>query len=221
MAVEFSGNKVLNWISNHTISFTLIYSLLYIVLYIILFLIGNVAFSSFNNSIHIIVILILVSFIIIYLLFIPYFLKIPPDIKNFKDFLNNSGLNRIGYSNIVVISVVGFLSFYYGLNWGITWLVTFNTEYAPKIDFTVLWINNAVYLDGSIIAGFFEELVFRGILLSTLLKLKYNSHKAIIYQAIAFSGIHLFNVFFGEGLTAVLALPYRFLIGIFFGYLFI
>ena len=66
----------------------------------------------------------------------------------------------------------------------------------------------------------FEEMAFRGIVLTTFLN-KYSERKAIIFSSLGFGLMHILNLAMGRELVWVLGqIVWAFLIGLFYGYVF-
>jgi membrane protease YdiL (CAAX protease family) len=71
------------------------------------------------------------------------------------------------------------------------------------------------------IPSIFEEVAFRGIILTVFLR-KYSERKSIIFSSLGFGLIHILNLAMGRELVWVLGqLVWAFLIGLFYGYVFV
>ena len=71
------------------------------------------------------------------------------------------------------------------------------------------------------IPSMFEEVVFRGILLTVFLQ-RYSSRKSIVFSSLAFGLIHALNLLMGRELIWVIGqVVWAFSIGLFYGYVFV
>ena len=157
----------------------------------------------------------------------PFFLRIPKGKRTFVEYLDDIGMTRARpfvrlllltlSCDLILILCQGTGSIVYRL-----------TEGNPvTLEFIAGVFNLSLALppqSNLLFAQFFsmfEEVAFRGVLLTMLLG-KYSPRKAILFSAIAFGAAHLPAVFAGKDVVLTLGqVVWAFLFGLFYGYLFV
>jgi len=157
----------------------------------------------------------------------PFVLRLPNGKRSFRGYLDDIGLSRLHpFTQLVLLALSCYLilalsqataSFVYRLFEGqpINW-----------------WFVRQVFdLSGDLppgsasllvsIPSIFEEVAFRGIVLTVFLS-KYSERKSIIFSSLGFGIIHLLNLAVGRELVWVLGqVVWAFTIGLFYGYVFV
>lgn len=156
------------------------------------------------------------SYVAFCFLIIPL-LRLPRGKRSFSDYLADIRLKMPeNISQILILSFVGYLLFagcqlvgsliYYSFHPG---------------SFVFDLSKQSLLQSGSLNAGIFEEIIFRGVILTLLLD-KLSENKAILISAIAFAGIHLLNLLNPnhQGMIWILAqVTWAFALGVMYAYL--
>lgn len=157
----------------------------------------------------------------------PFLLRLPKGKTSYKQYLSDVGLTRLRpFLKLIVLS----LSCY---------LILFLCQASASIIYRLMegypvkwWFIKEVFdLSGDLppasagllvaIPSMFEELAWRGIILTTFLN-KYSERKAIIISAAGFGLFHLLNLVMRPDLIWVLGqVVWAFCIGLFYGYVFV
>lgn len=177
-------------------------------IYFMFLLIGPyflVGLGIYHPIVEIIITLVLLS--VLFLFVVPYGFGFPQQNKSFKDYLVNIKLSKVkpigrniimgimtSFTLLVGVMLVLIVSNYYVFN--------LNTI-LPPFSWSLLYM---------FIPGIFEEVAFRGIILSMMLK-KYSKIKAVIFNSILFGVFHFCNLI---GFALVGALSQEVLIAISF-----
>jgi membrane protease YdiL (CAAX protease family) len=87
-------------------------------------------------------------------------------------------------------------------------------------------LNVLLFVTDSFATGFFEEIVFRGVILIVILQklphTKKGVFQTIVFSSLIFSLLHIFNLFYGAGLLpTLLQVGYSFLVGMLFASVFV
>jgi len=154
--------------------------------------------------------------------FVPFVLHLPNGKQTFPNYLKSLKLTKSGFSLI---------KFFMGLVIGILLLVVYfciviflGERFIYRLDINQIFqppsSNNYGYFNFifHLVPAFWEEIIFRGILITILLK-RYSVYKAIIYDGIFFSFAHIFNhsnIYLGIGQGI-----YTFCSGIVLAYLYV
>lgn len=158
---------------------------------------------------------------------VPFFLRIPKGRRTFMEYLDDIRLTRTRpfvplliltvSCDLILILCQGTGSLVYRLTEGqpLTW------EFARKVFDLASALPPQSMLLFAQFFSMFEEVAFRGVLLTMLLA-KHPPRRAIVYSAIAFGVLHLPAVLAGHALVNTLGqVVWAFLFGLFYGYLFI
>jgi membrane protease YdiL (CAAX protease family) len=158
----------------------------------------------------------------------PFFLRIPMGKRTFMGYLDDIRLTRTRpffrlllltlSCDLILILCQGTGSIVYRLSEG----NPVTTEFIFRVfDLSSALPPKSVLLYAQFFS-MFEEVAFRGVLLTMLLENKYSQRKAIIFSALAFGLMHLPGVFSGQTLIFTLGqVVWAFLFALFYGYLFI
>ncbi len=165
---------------------------------------------------------ILTVFVFAYLVF-----HLPKGKRTFRQFLNDIGLTRVQpFLQLILLTLTCYLilalsqvaaSFAYRLSEGlpVTW------SFVRQIfDISIILPpgDPSIYIS---LPSFFEEMAFRGILLTVFLS-KYSERKAIIFSAFGFGLFHLPGLIMGQDPVWTLCqVAWAFIIGLFYGYVFV
>lgn len=157
---------------------------------------------------------------------VPFGLRLPKGRSSYRDYLRDIGLTRIQpFLHLVLLGCSCYLilaffqastSWIYHISLGLplTWSVVCNS-----VDIS----RDLPPQSQSLLISFpsiFEEVAFRGILLTVFLG-KYSESKSIIYSSLGFSLMHLLNLTNGMNAVWVLGqVAWSFIIGLFYGYVF-
>ncbi|MFC2133656.1 lysostaphin resistance A-like protein [Bacteroidota bacterium] len=180
---------------------------------------GNDPYSNFLRSLS--------AHLILVFLIIPFLLGLPKGNRNFKTYLDDIRLTNTGqFTRLLLIALSSYLILVLCQSLG-SIVYRFLEGEPVNLNFIISVINikgdlppESLSLLTSLPSAF-EELVFRGVLLTFFL-LIYSKRKAIIFSSFGFSIIHLLNLVSGRDPVWVAGqLVWTFLLGIFYGYLFI
>jgi len=159
--------------------------------------------------------------------FVPVVLRLPKGKRTFGQYLDDIGLTRVQpFARLVLLALSCYVilalsqaaaSFVYRLSEG--------------LPITGSFVRQVFDLSGDLPPGsssllvsfpsIFEEAVFRGIVLTVFLG-RYSERKAIIFSALGFGLMHLFNLASGRELVWVLGqVVWAFILGLFYGYIFV
>lgn len=160
-------------------------------------------------------------------IFFPFLLQLPRGKRKFSLYLNDIGLTRLrpflilvllGLSSYLILALAqvgGSIVYRIFEGFPISWnfiISQFNIsgDLPPA--------SNSLLIS---IPSIFEEVAFRGVVLSTFLN-KYSKSKSIIYSSLGFGLIHFLNLFMGREPIWVLGqVVWAFCIGLFYGYVFV
>ncbi|RJP54929.1 MAG: CPBP family intramembrane metalloprotease [Anaerolineaceae bacterium] len=159
--------------------------------------------------------------------FVPVVLRLPKGKRTFGQYLDDIGLTRV--QPFVRLVLLG-LSCYVILALSQA-AASFVYRFSEGLPITWSFVRRVFDLSGDLPPGsssllvsfpsIFEEAVFRGIVLTVFLG-RYSERKAIIFSALGFGLMHLFNLASGRELVWVLGqVVWAFILGLFYGYLFI
>jgi membrane protease YdiL (CAAX protease family) len=160
-------------------------------------------------------------------LIIPFILRIPNGKRTFNEYLSDIGLTKIQpFFRLLMLTIscvfiliicMGSGSIIYRLTEGKP--LTMNFIY--KVFDLSLSLPPKSMLLFTVFFSMFEEVGFRGVLLTMLLR-KHSQFIAILYSALAFGAVHIFSVFAGKDLiTTIAQVIWASLFGIFYGYIFV
>jgi len=160
-------------------------------------------------------------------LFAPFVLRLPKGKRTFRQYLDDIRLSRIQpFIRLVLLALSCYVilalsqvaaSFVYRLFEGqpINWSFI-QQVFDPSIDLPPA--SPSLLLS---IPSLFEEIAFRGIVLTVFLS-KYSERKSIIFSSIGFGLFHLFGMAFGsDPVWALGQAVWAFTIGLFYGYVFV
>ena len=159
--------------------------------------------------------------------FAPFVLRLPKGKRTFRQYLDDIGLTRmqplfrlvlLALSCYVILALSQVAaSFVYRLFEGqpINW--SFIQEvFDPSIDLPPSSLSLLLS-----IPSIFEEMAFRGIVLTVLLS-KYSERESIIFSSVGFGLMHLFGIAFGsDPMWSFGMAVWAFIIGLFYGYVFV
>jgi membrane protease YdiL (CAAX protease family) len=161
------------------------------------------------------------------LLLVPFILRLPKGKGSYGKYLEDIGLTRVqpffrllllglSCSLILMFSQAGATIIYrlfegIPLNWNfIRQIFDLSGDLPPQSAGLLITI-----------PSMFEELVFRGIVLTTFLN-RYSTRNAIIFSSLGFGLMHLLNLANGRDLVWVLGqVAWAFCLGLFYGYIFV
>jgi membrane protease YdiL (CAAX protease family) len=160
-------------------------------------------------------------------LFAPFVLRLPKGKRTFRQYLDDIRLSRIQpFIRLVLLALSCYVilalsqvaaSFVYRLFEGqpINWSFI-QQVFDPSIDLPPA--SPSLLLS---IPSLFEEIAFRGIVLTVFLS-KYSERRSIIFSSIGFGLFHLFGMAFGsDPVWALGQAVWAFTIGLFYGYVFV
>jgi membrane protease YdiL (CAAX protease family) len=160
-------------------------------------------------------------------LFAPFILRLPKGKRTFRQYLDDIELTRMQpFFRLVLLALSCYIilalsqiaaSFVYRLFEGqpINW--SFIQEvFDPSIDLPPA--SPSLLMS---IPSIFEEMAFRGIVLTVFLS-KYSERESIIFSSVGFGLMHLFGIVFGSDPVWSLGMAvWAFIIGLFYGYAFV
>jgi membrane protease YdiL (CAAX protease family) len=165
--------------------------------------------------------------ILIAFILAPFVLRLPKGKRTFRQYLDDIGLSRMQpLVQLVLLALSCYVilalsqaggSFVYRLfegqpiSWSFVWSVfDLSGDLPPR--------------SASLLTSFpsaFEEVAFRGIVLTVLLR-KYSKRKSIIFSSIGFGFMHLLNLLSGgEPIWVLGQVIWAFILGLFYGYVFV
>jgi len=165
-------------------------------------------------------------FLMVFLL-MPFLLRLPKGKIPYRDYLDRIGLTKIKpFFKLVLLALSCYL---------ILALCQLSASIIFRLfeGYPITWrfLRQVLDVSGDLppvsagllttIPSMFEELVNRGVLLTTF-RNKYSDWEAIIFSALGFGLIHLLNLVMGRELVWVFGqVVWSFLIGLFYGYVFV
>ena len=169
----------------------------------------------------------LTSYHIMTVLILVLVLRLPKGKRPFRQFLDDIGLTRVKpFVRLVLLTLSCYLilalsqvgaSFVYRLFEGLTVTWSF-VQQAFDLSSVLPSSSPSLYIS---IPSFFEEMAFRGILLTVFLS-RYSERKSIIFSALGFGLFHLPFLFMGQDPVWTLGqVVWAFIIGLFYGYVFV
>jgi len=191
------------------------------------FLKGYLTWNSFMNILMQFIDIVSLGVGFLAYVIVPFYLRIPRGARTFKGYLDDIRMTRTRplfrlllltiSCDLILILCQGTGSIVYRLSEG--------NPITSDFVFRVFDLSQALppksFLSFSQFFSMFEEVAFRGVLLTMLLDI-HSPRKAIIYSAIAFGVMHLPAVFTDQLLVFTLGqVVWAFLFGLFYGYLFI
>ena len=157
----------------------------------------------------------LICMTVLFFIIIPFLIQLPSKPQSLKGYLKEIRLNQTSpFVNLIVLgflcSIVILLSAF-----GIALFSSWNSETAwEQILPPTSWS-----LSYAIIPGIFEEVAFRGLIL-TFLMTKYKPNTSIFISSLLFGLAHSVNVLFGQDIIITLAqLGFAFFLGILLAYI--
>ena len=160
-------------------------------------------------------------------LFVPFILRLPKGKRTFRQYLDDIRLSRIQpFIRLVLLALSCYIilalsqvaaSFVYRIFEGQPINTSFIQQiFDPSIDLPPS--SPSILLS---IPSIFEEIAFRGIVLTVFLS-KYSERKSIIFSSLGFAFIHLFGMAFGsDPVWTLMQTVWAFTIGLFYGYIFV
>jgi membrane protease YdiL (CAAX protease family) len=165
-----------------------------IVLVLVLYLITEAiseftARSLFEPSEGALVLVKLCFFSILAFIIIPLLLKLPRGDVSFSEYLEVIGLRtRIPFGRIIILALSCYLIFAASqLSGSLIYYSSRPGEYVLDLS------RHSLLGTGSINAGIFEEILFRGVIVTILLGV-FPSLRAVLISAVIFGGLHLLNL---------------------------
>ena len=158
---------------------------------------------------------------------VPFVLHLPQGKRTFKQYLDDIGLSRVhpfirlvllGLSCYVILALSQVAaSFVYRLSEGLPINGVFIRQvFDPSRDLPPGSLSLLVS-----IPSIFEEVAFRGIVLTVFLS-KYSERKSIIFSSLGFGLMHLLNLLNGSDLVWTIGqVVWAFIMGLFYGYAFV
>lgn len=168
----------------------------------------------------------LLSHLLTLFIIVPYVIRLPKGKRTFIQYLDDIRLNKIQpLGRLLLLAVSCFLilafcqvagSLVFRLSRGLT--ITWEFIRLSVLDFS----GDLPPRSPSLLVSFpsiFEEVAFRGVILTLFLS-RYSEWKSILISAVAFGGMHVFNLVSGRELAWVLGqIVWASILGIFYGYL--
>ncbi len=156
----------------------------------------------------------------------PFFLRIPKGRRTFVEYLDDIGMTRTRpFFRLLLLTLSCDLILILCQGTGsIVFRLTEGNPVTPEFVAGVFNLSLALPPQSSLLFAqffsMFEEVAFRGVLLTMLLG-KYSPRRAILYSAMAFGAAHLPAVFAGKDVVLTLGqVVWAFLFGLFYGYLY-
>ncbi len=121
---------------------------------------------------------------------VPSLLKLPAGRTSFSNFLKDIGLiSPYPFQWIVIVTVSCYMIFIVFQTSG---SLIYHSQVSQK--FLLDFSRHSLFDSGSIIAGIFEEIILRGVVIAVLLN-KFQKNKTMLLSSAIFSGLHLLNIF--------------------------
>jgi membrane protease YdiL (CAAX protease family) len=158
---------------------------------------------------------------------VPFVLRLPKGKRTFRQYLDDIGLTRMQpFIRLVLLALSCYVILALSQAAG-SIVYRFFEGQTIKGNF----VRQVFDLSGDLPPGspsllisfpsIFEEVVFRGIVLTIFLS-KYSERKSIIYSSVGFGLMHLLNLMMGRDLVWVMGqVVWTFTIGLFYGYVFV
>jgi len=162
---------------------------LVLIIYLLCVLLSNATIDVLKIHSSLMEIIILLLCLILMVGLFKYVLKVPNGKIPLLDFLRSIRLTQANNWKEVVVYAFGFtiIFSFFQISGSLIFHFLFHEQY-------FLILNNQTLLSpDTIFVSFFEEIVWRGIVLSILLK-KYSENKAIAISALLFGSFHLLNI---------------------------
>lgn len=159
-------------------------------LYIFTLILSDVLFSLLlSGSPELKIFLNIGMFSLLCFFIIPIFLKLPFAKKSLVRLISLFGSNNnLNFGFLIIISFSNYLIFIISqISGSLIYLATQSTDYIFNFS------RHSLFDSVTIVSGIFEEIIFRGIILSLLLN-HYSERKSILLSAIVFGGIHALNI---------------------------
>jgi membrane protease YdiL (CAAX protease family) len=209
------------WISFWILLILIIISILLSAIFIfgLIRLPPNNPLSQFTQS--------LFGHLLLVFLFIPFILRLPKGKRTFKEYLDDIRLTRISpFFQLILIAISCYIILMLCQSLG-----SFVFRLLEGKAITGEFIRSVFNIKGELppeslsllisLPSIFEEVIFRGVLLTYLLH-KYSKRKAIIFSSFGFAIIHIFNILGGRDPVWVVGqIIWAFMLGLFYGYLFV
>jgi len=216
--------KFHDFLINHSLISILIIMVLYGIFIIIFRILVVLFFSSLPFLLYIWINFIIIFGVLASLLFIivPFGLHLPNGKESFKEFSHSIRLSQLNPWKRNLCLGVAFAAIF--------WLCTLcfsllagKYVFDPNIIFGWPEPDNLgifLFID-MLIPGIWEEVAFRGIILTILLK-KYSEKKAIIIDGLLFGGMHFLNIIGGADVgSTIIQVGYATTLGFAFAYMYI
>ena len=190
-----------------------------ILIFGILGLAGDIPWVQFSQAIsyHVMTVFVLA----------PFVLQLPKGKSTFKQYLEDIGLTRIKpFLRLVILALSCYLLLAFSQ---VAAVVIYRSTEGFPINYR--FIRQILDLSGDLppqsasllvsLPSIFEKIAFRGIVLTVFLQ-KYSPRKAIVFSSFGFGLIHLLNLLLGgEVIWVAGQVVWAFLIGLFYGYVFV
>jgi membrane protease YdiL (CAAX protease family) len=158
---------------------------------------------------------------------VPFLLRIPKGKRTFMKYLSDIGLTKTRpFFKLLMLtfSCVCILIICMGSG-SVVYRLTEGKPLTPGFIIEVFDLSKSLppksLLLFTVFFSVFEEVAFRGVLLTMLLR-KHTRRNAIIYSALAFGLVHIFSAFTGREVVSTLAqVVWASLFGLFYGYIFV
>jgi membrane protease YdiL (CAAX protease family) len=158
---------------------------------------------------------------------VPFVLRLPKVRRRLKEYLEDIGLTR--FKPFIKLILLAFSCYLILAFSQVTGTIFFRR--IERFPITFGFIKQVLDLSWDLppksasllvsIPSIFEEMIFRGVLLTVFLK-RYSSRKAIIFSSMAFGLIHVLNLLMGRELIWVIGqIFWAFMIGLFYGFVFV
>ncbi len=156
----------------------------------------------------------------------PFVLRLPKGKRNYRQYLNDIGFSRIQpFFRLLILAASCYLILAFSQ---VTATTVYRLFQGMPID--GVFIRQLFNISGDLpprsasllisIPSMFEEIVFRGIILTVFLN-RFSERKAILFSSAGFGLIHILNLATGSNLVWVLGqVVWAFSIGLFYGYVF-
>jgi len=165
--------------------------------------------------------------IVLVFLFVPFLLRLPRGKRSFVEYLQDIGLTKVRpFFQLVLITISCYIILAFCQSLG-----PIVYRYAEGKSITGEFVASVVDIRSELppqsmsiftsLPSMFEEIVFRGILLTFFLQ-KFSTRRAIVYSSFGFSVVHALNMLGGRDPVWVAGqIVWSFELGLFYGYLFV
>jgi len=163
---------------------------LVLLLYIITLVLSDVLLILFSSVPPTVKVFLKIGlFSLLCFLIIPFILRLPSGKNSFRQLISLIGLsNSTPFCLLIIVSFSSYLIFVLSqLSGTLIYHATQSANYIFDLS------RHSLFESNTIISGIFEEIIFRGIIMTLLLN-HYSERKSILFSAVVFAGIHSLNI---------------------------